>query len=90
LAIAAIGWGTFFSIENTAKKNAEARALRDTASFAHSHADRLKRTVDAIDQMMRHVQLEWELSAASCKLEHLKKYGLFPLSRCQLHHDFQS
>jgi hypothetical protein len=31
LAIAAIGWGTFFSLERTAQKNAEARALRDTA-----------------------------------------------------------
>jgi diguanylate cyclase (GGDEF)-like protein len=78
LAAAAIGWGTFFSIENTAKKNAEARALRDTASFAHNQADRLKRTFDAIDQMMRHVQLEWELSSGRLQLEHLTKYGLFP------------
>jgi diguanylate cyclase (GGDEF)-like protein len=78
LAVSAIGWGTFFSIENTAKKNAEARALRDTASFAQSQADRLKRTVDSIDQMMRHVQLEWELSGGKLQLESLKKYGLFP------------
>jgi diguanylate cyclase (GGDEF)-like protein len=77
LLISIIGWGTFFSIENTAKKNAESRALRDTASFAHSHADRLKRTVDAVDQTLRHVQLEWELSDGKLKLEHLMKYGLF-------------
>jgi diguanylate cyclase (GGDEF)-like protein len=78
LAIAAIGWGTFFSLERTAQKNAEARALRDTASFAHSHADRLKRSLDSIDQMMRHVQLEWELSKNQLQLEHLTKYSLFP------------
>lgn len=78
LAIAAIGWGTFFSLERKAKINAEARALRDTASFVRSHADRLKRSMDAIDQMMRHVQLEWELSDGQLQLGHLTKYGLFP------------
>jgi diguanylate cyclase (GGDEF)-like protein len=77
LAIAAIGWGTFFSLERTAQKNAEARALRDTASFAHSHADRLKRSMDSIDQMMRHVQLEWELSNGQLQPDYLTKYGLF-------------
>jgi diguanylate cyclase (GGDEF)-like protein len=78
LAVTAIGWGTFFSIEKTAKKNAEARALRDTASFAHSQADRLNRTINAVDQMLRHVQLEWELSGGKLQLDSLKKYGLFP------------
>lgn len=78
LAIAAIGWGTFFSIERSAQGNAEARALRDTASFARSHADRLKRSIDAIDQMMRHVQLEWELANGQLQRQHLTKYGLFP------------
>jgi diguanylate cyclase (GGDEF)-like protein len=78
LAIAAIGWGTFFSLERTGLRDAEARALRDTGSFAHSHADRLKRSVDAIDQMMRHVQLEWELSNGHLQSDHLLKYGLFP------------
>jgi diguanylate cyclase (GGDEF)-like protein len=78
LAVAAIGWAAFFSLERTAREHAEARALRDTASFAHSHADRLKRSIDAIDQMMRHVQLEWELSNGRLKPAHLEKYGLFP------------
>lgn len=77
LAIAVLGWGTFFSIERTTQKNAEVRALRDTASFAHSHADRLKRSMDSIDQMMRHVQLEWELSNGQLQPDHLSKYGLF-------------
>jgi len=78
LAVTAIGWITFFSLERTARYNAEARALRDTASFAHSHAERLKRSIDAIDQMMRHVQLEWELSNGQLQLKHLTKYRLFP------------
>jgi diguanylate cyclase (GGDEF)-like protein len=78
LAATAIGWGTFFSVERTAHKNAEARALHDTASFAHSHADRLKRSLDAIDQMMRHIQLEWELSSGQLQVQQLTKYGLFP------------
>lgn len=76
-AVAAIGRGTFFSFERAARKNAEARALRDTASFARSHADRLKRSIDAIDQMLRHVHLEWELSNSKLQFGHLKKYGLF-------------
>lgn len=78
LAVTAIGWKTFFSIEKTVKKNAEARALRDTASFAHSQADRLNRTINAVDQMLRHVQLEWELSSGKLQLDSLQKYGLFP------------
>lgn len=75
--IAAFGWETFLSLERKARTSAETRTLRDTASFAHSHADRLKRTIDAIDQRMRHVQLEWELSGGQLKLEYIKKYSLF-------------
>jgi diguanylate cyclase (GGDEF)-like protein len=78
LTIAAIGWGTFFSLEGAAQKNAEVRVLRDTASFARSHADRLKRSLDAIDQMMRHVQLEWELPNGKLQAQLLTKYSLFP------------
>jgi diguanylate cyclase (GGDEF)-like protein len=77
-ACATIGWGMFFAFQANARQEVERRTLRDTASFAHSHADRLKRAIDAIDQMMRHVQLEWELSNGNLRIEQIAKYGLFP------------
>jgi diguanylate cyclase (GGDEF)-like protein len=77
ISIAVIGWGTFFSIQNTARKNAEEEALRDAASYANNHADRLHRTIDAIDQMMRHVQFEWALSDGRMKIDDIEKFGLF-------------
>jgi diguanylate cyclase (GGDEF)-like protein len=77
-ACATVGWGLFSAFQAHARHEVEHRTLRDTASFAHSHADRLKRTLDAIDQMMRHVQLEWELSNGNLRIEQIEKYGLFP------------
>ena len=79
LAVTLIGWGVLFANLKQTRHAAESRALQEANALARTHADRLARSIDSIDQITRHVRLEWQLAGGALKLEQLKDEGLFPL-----------
>ena len=81
LAVALIGWGVLLANLEEAHTAIERRALQEANALARTHADRLARTVDGIDQVIRHVRLEWELSGGKLDLHALRDAGLFPSPR---------
>lgn len=78
MALALIGWGLLMANLKQAHQALEQRALRETNALARTHADRLARSFDSIDQVTRHVRLEWQLSNGRLRLEQLASDGLFP------------
>ena len=78
MAIALIGWGVLLANLKEAHQAVEQRALREANALARTHADRLARSLDSIDQVTRHVRLEWQLSGGRLRLEQLASDGLFP------------
>ncbi|MET0962958.1 MAG: EAL domain-containing protein [Noviherbaspirillum sp.] len=78
LAVALIGWGVLLANLKEARTAIETRALQEANALARTHADRLARSLAAIDQIIRHVRLEWELSGGRLDLKALREAGLFP------------
>ena len=78
MAVALIGWGVVFANLREAQQAVEQRALREVNALARTHADRLARSFDSIDQITRHVRLEWQLSGGRLRLDQLAGDGLFP------------
>jgi diguanylate cyclase len=78
LAVALIGWGVLFANLKEARRTVESQALQEANALARTHADRLARSLNSIDQITRHVRLEWQLAGGALKLEKLKDEGLFP------------
>jgi len=78
LAVALIGWGVLLANLNEARLSVQARALREASALAHTHADRLARSLDSIDQVSRHTRLEWQLARGALDLHKLREEGLFP------------
>jgi diguanylate cyclase (GGDEF)-like protein len=78
LAVALIGWGVLLANLKEARLAVQARALREVSALARTHADRLARSLAAIDQVSRHVRLEWQLAGGKLDLYTLREEGLFP------------
>jgi diguanylate cyclase (GGDEF)-like protein len=78
LAVALIGWGVLFANLKAARQAVESQALQEANALARTHADRLARSFNSIDQVTRHVRLEWRLAGGALNLEKLKDEGLFP------------
>jgi diguanylate cyclase (GGDEF)-like protein len=78
LAVALVGWGVLLADLKEAQFAVQARALREASALARTHADRLSRSLDAIDQVSRHVRLEWQLAEGRLDLHKLRQEGLFP------------
>jgi diguanylate cyclase (GGDEF)-like protein len=81
ILIVAISWHLLFLTLNEEKHNAEAFALEEVNALATSYADNLKRNIDAIDQLLLLVRLEWETTHGKLALEQLKYKGIFPSSK---------
>ena len=78
LAVALIGWGILFANLRQAQTEVQQRALHDASALARTHADRLMRSFDAIDQITRHVRSDWKLSGGKVRLEQMSADGVFP------------
>ena len=78
MAVALIGWGVLLANLRQAHDAAENRALREANALARTHADRLARGLDSIDQISRHVRVAWQLSGGRLQLDRLREEGLFP------------
>ena len=77
LAVALIGWGVLLANLKEAQEAVQARALREASALARTHADRLARSLDGIDQVSRHARLAWQLSGGSLDLGKLREQGMF-------------
>ena len=77
LAVALIGWGVLLANLNEAQLAAQTQALKESGALARTHADRLARSLDAMDQVARHVRFEWQLAAGKLDLRQLREDGLF-------------
>ena len=77
LTVALIGWGVLLANLKEAQLAVQTRALQEASALAHTHADRLARILDAIDQVSRHVRVEWQLSGGKLDLRALREQGLF-------------
>src|ERR1700712_3567663 len=78
MAVALIGWGVVFANLQEIRKAAEQHALLETAALARTHADRLIRSINAIDQITHHIRVEWALTGGKLRLEQIKEKGTFP------------
>lgn len=77
IALALIGWGTLFANLREARVVVEQRALFGATALARSHADRLMRSINAIDHITRHVRSDWKLSNRKLQLEKMVEEGVF-------------
>jgi diguanylate cyclase (GGDEF)-like protein len=77
LAVALIGWGVLLANLKEAQLAVQARALQESSALARTHAGRLARSLDAMDQISRHVRLEWQLAGGALDLRALQEKGLF-------------
>jgi diguanylate cyclase (GGDEF)-like protein len=78
MAVALIGWGVLLANLKEARSGVETQALHEANALARTHADQLARSLDAIDQITRHVRLEWQLAGGALNLQKLREEGLFP------------
>jgi diguanylate cyclase (GGDEF)-like protein len=79
IILAALGWGLLLASLEQGRRDIEQRLLFETSIMARSYADRLTRIMDSVDQIARHVRLEWQLSGGKIDLLELKKSGLFAM-----------
>lgn len=78
MAVALIGWGLVLANLQETFKAAEQHAFIDAAALARTHADRLLRSINAIDQITHHIRVEWALTGGQLRLEQIKEAGIFP------------
>src|SRR6476661_1427797 len=81
IAVTLVGWGVLFANLKEARTAVERRALFEASALARTYADRLLRSMNAIDQVARHVRADWRLSGGKQLLEHLQEEGAFPRSQ---------
>lgn len=79
MAVALIGWGVVLANLQQTRKAAEQHAFLEAAALARTHADRLFRSINTIDQITHHIRIEWALSGGQLRLEQIKEVGTFPL-----------
>ncbi|WP_192804929.1 bifunctional diguanylate cyclase/phosphodiesterase [Noviherbaspirillum aerium] len=77
-------WVFTLSLIGMERRNAEAAALRLSASLSRAYAAQLERTIQEIDQLTLLLRYSWEEPGASLDLERQRDRGLFPGS-AQLH-----
>lgn len=78
LVATVIGWSILFANLRKAHLAVEQRALFQASALARTHADRLARIIELLDQITLHVRMEWELAGGKLRLEKMKEAGLFP------------
>jgi diguanylate cyclase (GGDEF)-like protein len=78
MTVALIGWGVVFANLQETRKTAKQHALLEAAALARTHADRLIRSISAIDQITHHIRIEWALTGSTLRLEQIKEAGTFP------------
>jgi len=81
MAVTLVGWGVLFANLKEARTAVERRALLEASALARTYADRLLRSMNAIDQVARHVRADWRLFGGKQLLEHLQEEGAFPSSQ---------
>ena len=77
-AAALIGWSVVFANVQAARKVAQQHALLESAALARTQADRLLRSIHAIDQITHHIRVEWGLTEGRLRLEQIREEGTFP------------
>ncbi|MBK4733326.1 bifunctional diguanylate cyclase/phosphodiesterase [Noviherbaspirillum pedocola] len=75
ILVGMIGWAVLFTNLDASRRATEERSLLETATLARDHAADLKRLLDSIDQIVRHVRLEWQLSNGHLDLHSLARDG---------------
>ncbi|RJF91786.1 EAL domain-containing protein [Noviherbaspirillum saxi] len=75
LLLLAIGWTTFMNSLNSERAAVEETALHEAETLADAYAERLYRSVQAIDQMTLFVKHGWETAGTSFRLESITKPG---------------
>jgi diguanylate cyclase (GGDEF)-like protein len=78
MAVTLVGWGTLFANLRTAQTAVEQGALHQAAALAGTHADRLMRSINGIDQIARHVRADWQRLGRKLQLEQMTEEGVFP------------
>jgi diguanylate cyclase (GGDEF)-like protein len=79
LVVGMIGWAVLFTNLDASRRVAEERSLVEAVTLAGDHAADLSRLLDSIDQVVRHVRLEWQLSDKRLDLLRLRQSDRFPL-----------
>jgi diguanylate cyclase (GGDEF)-like protein len=77
LVVALIGWGVLLANLKDTQLAVQARALKEASALARTHAERLSRSLDVMDQVARHARLEWQLANGELDLRKLREDGLF-------------
>lgn len=72
-----ISWATLLAALERDKREAEVAGLAEAATLSRAYADQVSRTMDALDQSLRHVRYEWILANGKLRLDEMAKQGLF-------------
>jgi diguanylate cyclase (GGDEF)-like protein len=78
LILAAFGWSLVLSGLERQERGIEQVALKKVQLLATHYAGQIARSVNVVDQMLRHARFEWMLSDGKLRLETVGKAGLFP------------
>ncbi|MDB5761013.1 MAG: hypothetical protein JWQ21_8 [Herminiimonas sp.] len=78
IILTALGWKLLFAELDGDRRDAENFALAEVMALSRSYAAHLNRSIDAIDQIIRLVRLQWETSNGLFQLENAKAKGIFP------------
>ncbi|TFW16785.1 EAL domain-containing protein [Massilia arenosa] len=79
LLVVLLGWRVLFLKLNEDRADAERYALAEAATVARAFADDVTRSVNAIDQKLLLVRLQWMTTGGRFRLENAHQIGLFPL-----------
>lgn len=60
------------------RRELESSALAHALALARSHASQLERSIDTVDQILRHVKFDWELSGGALRVDAMARRGRFP------------
>lgn len=78
VAVALIGWGLVLANLQETRGAIRQHAFVEAAALARTHADRLHRSIHAIDQITHHIRVEWALTGGRLHLDQIKEDGAFP------------
>lgn len=78
LLLALAGWILLLTYLDNRQRELESSALEHARALARSHAGQLERSIDTVDQILRHVKFNWELSDGALRLDAMARRGLFP------------
>jgi diguanylate cyclase (GGDEF)-like protein len=79
LLVGMIGWAVLFTNLDASRRATEQRSLLEASTLARDHAADLTRLLDSIDQIVRHLRLEWQLAGGDLDLHALAKSGRLPV-----------